>query len=387
MGKERYLGREAACTPGQACTTAILGLPPSRAGPRPGPISPAAYPNPLPHRSLPLPRLHPAARETRSIPSPSPHRTIPLARLFLSLRPIPHLPSLPPSSSTAPSVPFSFSRLPLAPQQAAAVRLLRLVPAQLRVKRAAACSSLDPAGIQRRPRPLPQARRRLPPSSPVARPRPPKPKLTLLRLGQEVPHGGPPHLQRPLLRSAAPPPLPWRPIGRRAPACRRARPSLLPLLYPASAPPSSMVVAGRARSSRRCTSSRLCCLLAAGHPRRRPGFPCTSSLTPDLRPPPPRCPLAPCRPIWPHRPGSPWCYLAASSSTQVHLAASAVLTPLLLPWRCCHPWQICRCRLTDAVHRNTCRRWPAPRSPAPLLRVLVSCGHRPCIMPSTCTVP
>ena len=62
MGKERYLGREAACTPGQACTTALLGLPPSHAGPRPGLISPAAYPNPLPHRSLPLSRLPRAAR-------------------------------------------------------------------------------------------------------------------------------------------------------------------------------------------------------------------------------------------------------------------------------------------------------------------------------------
>ena len=65
MGKDRYLGREAAYTPGQACTTALLGLPPSRADPRPGPISPAAYPNPLPHRSLPLPRLPRLPRAAR----------------------------------------------------------------------------------------------------------------------------------------------------------------------------------------------------------------------------------------------------------------------------------------------------------------------------------
>ena len=204
-----------------------------------------------------------------------------------------------------------------------------------------------------------------------------------------LPRSHPP--RRPLLASRRLSPLSsWRRCTERGPLprpCRTPDPERRALKGPAFAPPSSMAVADRARSSRRCTSSRLCCLLAAGHPSCRPGFPCTSSLTPDLRPPPPRCPLAPCRPIWPRRPGSPWCYLAASSSAQVHLAASAVLAPLLLPWHCCHPWQLCRCLLTTAVQRNTCRRWPEPRSPAPLLRVLVSCGHRPCIMPSTCTVP
>ena len=134
-----------------------------------------------------------------------------------------------------------------------------------------------------------------------------------------LPRSHPP--RRPLLASRRLSPLSsWRRYTERGPLprpCQTPDPERRPLKGPAFAPPSSMAVADRARSSRRCTSSRLCCLLAASHPRRRPGFPCTSILTPDLRPPPPRCPLAPCRPIWPRRPGSsmvlPCCFLQRPS--------------------------------------------------------------------------